>query len=89
MNAIKMIPKSSWGVLIVALIVAGASIAYFGVWFGALYLCAAAVLGGMTLFLKSKDIVLRISGLIFLGTGLLFLFLLPSCLVSLNEIYIK
>jgi hypothetical protein len=84
MNSIKAIPKSSWAILIAALIVVGTLIIYFGAWIGAIFLCAVAALGGLAMFLKSKDIVLRISGLIFMGIGLLFLFLLPAWLTSFH-----
>jgi uncharacterized protein (DUF58 family) len=52
MNSIKAIPKSSWAILIAALIVVGTLIIYFGAWIGVIFLCAVAAL---VLYLNNAD----------------------------------
>lgn len=78
----KILPVIVLGLAIIALIV---TTVYLG-WPGSTILIAgiAAVLGA-ALFLKSKDLMMRIAGLLFLGLGLLWLVLLPVLIFAQNQ----
>lgn len=82
MRYIQAIPRTSKIVLALSLVLGMLTIAILGKSVGLMLACVVSIVVGMAMFLKSKDIGLRVAGGILFTIGLLWLLVSPFWLHS-------
>jgi len=77
MNKMRAISKTSLFALLFSLSLMLVTAILLGKSVGLMLICIVSIVGGLAVFLKTKELLLKIAGIVFFGLGLFWLLISP------------